>query len=290
MAGILLRVFHRFPESAPSVLNGFILYLSLPALIFHQIHQAKLDSTAIYPALMPWILFCMSLFVFLAVGKSFQLDRKTVGTLILMGGLGNTSFVGYPVLEALYGREALKTGVLVDQLGSFPVFYTMGLFVSSTAAAQSFSWRKIFQKISSFPPLYALILSLLLKPLHFSDAWMECLEKLGSTLTPIAIVSVGFQLEFNRKDFNSLIPLISVVLLLKLLIFPLLIMIFYVKIFKVTGLAADAIIIEACMAPMISAAILTTEYQLNTKLANLVVGLGIPISLVSAPIWSYFLK
>jgi predicted permease len=39
-----------------------------------------------------------------------------IGCLILTAGLGNTSF-GFPIIEALYGEEGLKTAILVDQPG-----------------------------------------------------------------------------------------------------------------------------------------------------------------------------
>jgi predicted permease len=47
--------------------------------------------------------------------------------LILTAGLGNTSFLGFPIIEALYGQEGMKTAILVDQPGTFVVLSTLEL-------------------------------------------------------------------------------------------------------------------------------------------------------------------
>jgi predicted permease len=49
------------------------------------------------------------------------------GCLILTAGLGNTSFLGFPIIEALYGQEGMKTAILVDQPGTFVVLSTLEL-------------------------------------------------------------------------------------------------------------------------------------------------------------------
>jgi predicted permease len=43
------------------------------------------------------------------------------------------------------------------------------------------------------------------------------------------------------------------------------------------------------MASMITSAVVATEFNLDTEMANLMVGIGIPLSLVTVPLWNYFL-
>jgi malate permease and related proteins len=290
IAGLLLRYAGRLPANAPSVFNGFILYISLPGLILAQMQQVTFDKSAVFPVLMPWILFVMSSIVFLFLGKIFKWDRKTIGTLVLMNGLGNTSFVGIPMLEAIYGQEAIKTGVLLDQLGSFPVFYTFGLFVASISSARDFAWEAVARKVLSFPPVYALIIALLMKPLPFPHFLTEMFSRLGATLTPLALVSVGFQLNLNRKIFSSTFGLLATGLVFKLIFGPALMLLIYVKLFRLSGFPVQITLVECAMAPMISAAIVAAEYRLNTELANLLVGVGIPLSFLTVPLWAFLLR
>jgi predicted permease len=70
-----------------------------------------------------WV--CSSLLLFL-LGKKYGWSKK-IGCLILTAGLGNTSFLGFPIIEALYGQEGMKTAILVDQPGTFVVLSTLEL-------------------------------------------------------------------------------------------------------------------------------------------------------------------
>ena len=290
IAGMLFRYAGRLPANAPSVFNGFILYLSLPGLILSQMQQVRFDKEAIFPVLMPWLLFVLSSLIFVTLGKVLKWERKTTGTVILMTGLGNTSFVGIPMLEAIYGPESIKTGVLLDQLGSFPVFYTFGLLVASVSSARDFSFNAVARKIFSFPPVYALIVSLLMRPLPFPIFLSEMFARLGSTLTPLALVSVGFQLNLSRKVFSSTFGLLATGLIFKLIIGPALFLLLYVKVFHLSGLPVQITLVECAMAPMITAAIIVAEYRLNVQLANLLVGVGIPLSFLTVPLWSFLLR
>ena len=48
-------------------------------------------------------------------------------------------------------------------------------------------------------------------------------------------------------------------------------------------------ILEAAMATMITSAVVASDFNLDEELANLMVGISIPISLLSVPLWNYFL-
>jgi predicted permease len=49
---------------------------------------------------------------------------------------------------------------------------------------------------------------------------------------------------------------------------------------------ARVTILESAMAPMIMAAVVADEFDLDRQLANLMVGVGIPLSLVTVPLWN----
>jgi len=56
-------------------------------------------------------------------------------------------------------------------------------------------------------------------------------------------------------------------------------------VFQVKGFPAKASILEAAMAPMITSAILASEYKLNPRLANLMVSVGTLLSLGTTAFW-----
>src|ERR1700737_2429805 len=137
--GIVLRQSGRLPENAPAALNGFIIHISLPAVILLHVHRLPIDGSLIYPVAAPWILFAVGLSLFVTVAKLAHWSAPTTGGLILSASLANTSFLGLPMIETFYGVSFLGIGILIDQLGTYLVLSTLGIMVavlySSTQAA-----------------------------------------------------------------------------------------------------------------------------------------------------------
>lgn len=117
------------PVNTPAVLNSFIIHVSLPALVLLSVHSLKISGDIGLMAAMGWIIFALSAAFFRLIGRWLDLPRRTVGALILTGGLCNTSYVGLPMIEAYYGHLGLASGIIVDQLGSFLVMARLGLLL-----------------------------------------------------------------------------------------------------------------------------------------------------------------
>ncbi len=288
VAGIVLRRTGRFPAATPAALNGFIIHVSLPALALLHIHRLRLDATLLYPAAMAWLLFGAGCLFFGLVGRSARLTRPTVGALMLVGGLGNTSFVGLPMIEAYYGKEFLGVGLIADQLGSFLVLSTLGIVVATLYSSGDVSLRQMGRKVLLFPPFEALILALLLIPVPFPPWLATVLQKLGDTLTPLALASVGFQLRLSNLR-GELAPL-GLGLLYKLVLGPALLVLLYVKLLGGSGTVLQVTLFEAAMAPMITAGIIAVDHDLNPSLVTLMIGIGIPLSFLTLPAWWWLLQ
>jgi malate permease and related proteins len=121
LIGIALRRYGRVPDNAHLAINGFIINVSLPALTLLQIHGIKLQSTLAYAVAMPWLLFTIAVLFFWGLSRFLHFTPATTGGLILVAGLGNTSFVGLPMIESFYGSSGMPIGILIDQLGTYLV-------------------------------------------------------------------------------------------------------------------------------------------------------------------------
>jgi predicted permease len=287
--GLILRVSRVFPENTPQVLNRFIIYLSLPALTLAQVHRLDLSGGVWVPVSMAWILFALSMACFVGLGRVLQLPRKTMGALILTAGLGNTSFVGFPLLEALYGPGAIATGILVDQPGTFLVASTLGIAIAAIYSGAEVRWAEILKKVLWFPPFFSLVAALLLRPVEYPEWVMQALDRLGATLVPLALVAVGAQLRLNPERLRRVRRELSFGLTFKLLLAPAFFWLLYFRLAGQSGPVARITVVESAMAPMITAGILAHEYGLDSDTGNLMIGLGIPLSLATVPLWAMLL-
>ncbi|MBN1278816.1 MAG: AEC family transporter [Chlorobium sp.] len=287
LAGVLLRQMNRMPQETPAVLNGFVIHVSLPALILLYLHDLVLFPEVILIAAMPWFHFGIATCFFLIAGKIFGFSRQTTGALILTGGLGNTSFVGFPMIEAFYGKNALVYGIVVDQLGSFMVLSTLGLLIVGIFADGKPSFSGIIRAIIAFPPFMAMVAALFLMSYQYPEWLFGLLTRLGDTLAPTALFSVGFQ--FSPVDFRGNIRELALGLSFKLLLAPLLLTLLYTGFFGLHGQALRITLFEAAMPPMITAGILASAQGLNPRLASLMVSAGIPLSFLTLAFWWYVL-
>ena len=290
--GVLLRTSGRLPAAAPGALNGFIVNVSLPALTLLTVHGLTLHPQLALAALMPWLLFAAGAGFFWAVGRMLKLPRATIGALVLTGGLANTSFVGLPMIETWYGREYMGVGIVIDQLGSYLVLSTLGILVAGLCrggpAGERPSLLGVARKIASFTPFVALVAALLLRPLAYPEWLSFTLGRLADTLVPLALVSVGFQLRLSQ--IKGRVPLLLLGLGFKLVIGPLLMLLILVGLLDQTGPVIRVTVFEAAMGPMIGAAIVAMDHDLDPSLVTLMVGLGIPLSFATLPAWWWLLE
>jgi predicted permease len=286
--GVLLHHSKRMPVNTPAVLNSFIIHVSLPALTLLYVHDLKISGDVGLMAAMAWIYFALAAGFFWLIGRWLELPRRTVGALILTGGLGNTSYLGLPMIEAYYGPEGLASGIIVDQLGSFLVLSTLGVIVAGIYSTGRPTVGAMAKRIALFPPFIALLLALLLIPAEYPEWLTVVLKRLGDTLAPLALVSVGFQLRLGHLAGNG--RNLSIGLGFKLLLAPLVLFLLYVPLLGAHGQAIQITLFEAAMPPMITAAILATEHDLDPHLATLMVAVGMVLSFATLPVWWWLMQ
>jgi len=283
LAGMLLRRMRRMPDNAPATLNSFIIHVSLPALTLLYIHELEISGDVLLVALMAWIVFGLSAAFFWLVGRWLSLPRKTIGALIVVGGLGNTSFFGLPMVEAFYGKAGLSTAIIADQLGSFLALSILGITVAGIYSSGRPTAAEIVRRIVLFPPFIALVVALLLIPVEYADWFTVLLKRLGDTLAPLALLSVGMQLRLGHIAEHR--RNLALGLMFKLALAPLLVYLLYVQLLGAQGLTVQVTLFEAAMPSMITAAIVAKEHDLDPDLANLMVAVGLILSFFTLSAW-----
>ena len=142
--GLALQRVASFPKNGHLALNQFIIYVALPALALYYIPKVAITTDLLYPLGIAWIGFVLSFLFFYALGKKMGWSNRLIGCLIITAGLGNTSFVGFPIIQALYGEEGLKAAIIVDQPGSFVVMATLGIITAGIFAKGASKGSDIF--------------------------------------------------------------------------------------------------------------------------------------------------
>jgi predicted permease len=286
-------------------LNRWVIRVALPALVFQKIHAlpdfSLNQSETYFPASQPWIQFSLALIVLSILKRFLKMSLSVWAALVMTVGLGNTSFVGLPLLNALLGPESLATGIIQDQLGSFLILSVVGIpfakMISSRLESRTGSgWRGILGSLSRplrFPAFMALVLAVLLSDWQFPNVFGGVLGLLASSLSPAALLSVGMMLRFSTLKRPEVRHPLAVGLVLKLILFPAFFFWAYPQwaaaVGGVPALVLHTVLLESAMASQITGGLIAAEEGLSPDLARLMVGVSIPLSLVSVSVWKLFL-
>ncbi|WPR70186.1 AEC family transporter [Flavobacterium sp. NG2] len=287
--GIVLQNVKKFPVlDTYKLFNKIVVTICLPAIVLYYIPKLTWSNELLYPIGGAWIGFIVAFMLFYFLGKKWGWSNKLIGCLVLTAGLGNTSFLGYPIISALYGEQGLKMAILFDQPGTVVVLSTLGIFIATYFSKDNLKPIQMLVRVFKFPPFVFFIIACMLNVFDvvLNDGVQMVLKGLGSIMAPLALTSVGLQLRFESKSQHW--KFLRLGLLYKLILTPALIYVLFVLILNQKSAMINVVLMESAMASNITASILAASYGLKPRLASMMIGYGIPISFITLIFW-YFI-
>lgn len=281
--GAALARWRVLPEETPEVLNRVVITLCLPALIMLHLPGLQPSWELLPLVVIPWTLLALTAIVILPLARWLQLSREATAALLVLIPLGNTSFLGFPLVETLMGPQVLPLAVVYDQFGSFLMVCTHVLFVVGWyGAGANPTASSMLRRILSFPPFLALVLALLIGNAWFPQWLEEITRRLAEMLLPLVTLAIGMSLKLRLVSADRLPLLIG--LAGKLLVLPAVAMLL-AWLFGAEAEVARVAVLESAMPPMITAAALLTGAGLAVRLAPALVAWGVLLSALSVPFW-----
>jgi len=281
--GIALRASGRLPDSAPKVLGGWVINVALPAAALHSVHDISISLSWLIAAATPWIGVLLAIAVLVPLSRALGWSRQRLGALILVAGWGNTSFVGLPMIDAYFGQDRLGLGLFIDLAGSYLALSTIGITVASVCGGGHFDMRAVLRRIVTFPPFIAIIIALATNHLARPDWIDQIFESFAVTLTPVALAAVGFAIRLDSVT-GRLTPL-AIGLSYRLALAPFAILLIYAALGQLAETDAQVAIFEMAMPPSLGASIIAMNHDLEPELVALLIGIGIPLSMATVPLW-----
>lgn len=285
--GLAFQRLRVFPDNAAEVLNRVVLYVCLPASVLVYAPRLEMGREVLAVAAVPWLLLAATVALVSLATRALKLRSDEHAVLLLCVALGNTSFLGYPLVRALLGEAALPYAVIYDQFGAFLILSTFGLYVLARYGGDAKPTAALIaRRIATFPPFLALVFGLTLMP-EAPPAWIAGgLQRLADALLPLVVLAIGLSLQLKLPR-DELKPL-AVGLALKLAVMPL-IALGLAPLLGLTAVQHDTVVLESAMPPMITAAALAISHRLAPGLAAAMVGYGILLSLLTLPAWAWLL-
>ena len=115
--GIILRKKGVVGDSSPTVVAGLITGLTFPCMIITSMqleYSLRIVNNCKYILLIFALLVGISMLIAKLAAKFLKISKQHEGILAFMFVFGNSGFLGVPLLNALFGQEAVFYGTLYD--------------------------------------------------------------------------------------------------------------------------------------------------------------------------------
>ena len=221
------------------------------------------------------------------VAPLIEKDKRNHGLIWFSFLFSNFTFTSYPILENLYGSEAVFYASIFN-LGMFLGVLTIGAYSvkksSKNDADCSFSFKDLFSV-----PFFALLLGMILLfiPVTFPKFITTSIASLGATTTPLGVILTGLVLAKSEK-LNLLKLKYYVVSFVRLLFIPLAV----VFVLKATGFTGHMIYVPAIILAnpiAVNLVIFSETYEADTETSASYVLISSLLSIITLPIVCCFI-
>ncbi|MGB9749397.1 MAG: AEC family transporter [Caldisericia bacterium] len=282
LVGYILKSIKFLKEDDGEILKKILFNISLPSLVLFSIITSKFSGNYLILFILVPLAMIIQFFLLFIFGKLYIKDKKDLSTLILSGVMGNTAFLGYPLVEIFFGLNNLPYGILYDQAH----FYTFLIIIYPLISFLSGNNLKNIKSSFISPPVIAFLTGLILRNFYMPSVIIESLNILKSSVTPLVMLYIGINLEFkfDKKDFGYLLP----VVIFKLIIFPFLFY-FISSFFIIEKNILNVSLLQSMMPTMMATIIFGAQIGLNKKTLAKAVGLTTILSPLTIILLSKFL-
>jgi len=265
------------------VLNDIVIYLALPSFIFTAVYNYKQAIPAAMgkATLIGFGMIMVVAFSAYMIGRLIKLDRSNLPGFILAAAFGNTGFMGYPIVEAVFpNKAALVTAVLYDELAMALPLYVLGIVLVAAFAGEKTDHRQVVRALK-MPQLWAIPIALFLRQFHVPQPVIVAIDYLGRSTIPLVMISIGLTLSAN--SLKGYAAPITAICLLKLAVLPI-ITSYALRAGGLNGVIHQSTVLEAGMPTAMMAGVLVSKFGKNGEFMAGLIFVTTLLSIITIPI------
>ena len=196
--GFAARKFHIMGDEFDAALSKLVLFIALPCMIIASVITCDnlpapevIESIFFYSC----VTYVAIVAIALIVPYAFRLEPSKRGSYQFMMAFGNTGFIGFPVLNSIYGSQAVLYGAILNIPFNVLVF-TAGIMMLSEHEGSVRTQLKESAKRLINPCLVSCFLAMAFAILGVTNTGVvgEAVDTIGQMTTPAAMLIIGSSL------------------------------------------------------------------------------------------------
>jgi predicted permease len=281
------------PEAGLAWMNFFLLYVSLPALLFGIMSKTPFAELNNPPFLIATTAATASAFVAaLLAGRLMGLSFREATMAGLSGGYGNIGYMGPGLAFAVIGTKAAAPVALIFCCDSIFLFSIVPLLIALTGEKRSLlqTVGTVVNQIVSNPLIMAACLGALVAALHIPlpVALNNTLQFLQNAAAPVALFVLGVTVAL--RPFGRMPWEVPGVIAVKLLMHPVIVFALVLLLGPFTPEWAATAILMASLPPALNVFVIARQYDTWVEPASVAVLVGTFASVVSLTTAMWLIK
>jgi len=275
-----------FPPEATAYLTKFVFYFALSAMLFGFAANLSLGELLNFRAAAAYLWACSALYVL--VMAIALLRRNTLDTAVIEAHcavIGNTGFLGVPLLVVLLGPASVPTVLLVLTIDMivFSSLFTMLIMLSRDGRVDRTLPRKLAVAVARNPMVMAMALGLIWSSTGLTVPALanDFLTLLGAAATPGALFAIGASLADKKIERPRIVGWLSFG---KLVLHPALTAFAALILFGVEPQVAGVLIAAAALPVAGNVFILAQHYNTGVARVSATILVSTLVSIATVPV------
>lgn len=281
------RLYQRFP----SALGKFLFWVGIPLSIVGFMRRADLTGAVYVAPVVAWGAMLLGLLLsrlwMTWCGSTWP--RSTQGSFSLASMLGNTGYIGFPVVLLLpqLGVEVFSWALFYDVLGTLFGAYGLGAILATHHSDRPQgllrpAWVDWLLEVAGNPIILAFLAGLALKPVPLSPTLETWLQSLSWAVIMLCLLLMGLRIQQIRTWRH--LARAGAATTIKLLIMPLVVGLGLTAI-GIDGPPRLVMVLQSGMPSAFANLVLAEAYSLDRELSVTCVGLSSVGLLLTLPLW-----
>ncbi|MEB3280321.1 MAG: AEC family transporter [Lyngbya sp.] len=289
LLGWILRLI--LPPFVPVWIGKFLFWVGVPIGIFVFLRQADLSGEIWLAPVVAWIAIVLGAsLAWLWMSRKRRLSpvndtswsRPTQGSFILSSMVGNTGYIGFPVILSLVGTQYFGWAVFYDGLGSAIGAYGLGVLLAARFGLETQNPWALMIVMFKNPALWSLGFSLLSRDVSLPNQVEQILQFIAWGMIGLSLILMGMRL--SQLSSWRYLKQASVSLSIKMLIVPL-VMGTILSILGVEGSPLLIMVLLMATPPAFATLVLAEAFNLDRELTVTTLAVGSVALLVTLPLW-----
>lgn len=274
-----------------NAISKVIVKIILPCLIISSISGKDLQNESLTDIFTVIILSLLCLFVLFGLGvlmtKILKLSGGTKTVHKMLSSTGNVIFLGYPIINAVYGEEGIFYAIIYWLLNDL-FLWTVGVFLFAKDKKEE-SGGLLKRLLNPNTVSFLVAVLMLIFGIKLPPVIRPAVEGVGSLTTYLSMIFIGMAL--STVDLKGVFKNkgIFVIMAVKQIVMPVLFILLF-KWLNIDALILGVVVLQSAMPAQTVLTILANEYSSDFEYAALGMFITTVASLFTLPLVCYFIQ